>query len=179
MPTLTHSNPKYRKHRASGQAVVTLCGVDHYLGPYGTKASRLEYDRLTSAWLANGRKLSTPGSDITIVEVLAAFRRPAVSSHRLRAHVAVEEAVQVAPVSIPAASPVAPRRSSGGPVSGRQLLTAGVRMGAETAAALLAPRLGGSIGGPRNKMLALQSRPQRRCGTHVQSLKAARTPLPA
>ena len=25
--------PKYRKHRASGQAVVTLCGVDHYLGP--------------------------------------------------------------------------------------------------------------------------------------------------
>ena len=45
MPKLTNSVPKYRKHRASGQAVVTLNGRDHYLGPHGTKASRIEYDR--------------------------------------------------------------------------------------------------------------------------------------
>ena len=32
--------PKYRKHRASGQAVVTLNGRDIYLGPHGTKASK-------------------------------------------------------------------------------------------------------------------------------------------
>ena len=48
MPRLTKSVPKYRKHRASGQAVVTLSGVDHYLGPRGTKASRIEYDRLVA-----------------------------------------------------------------------------------------------------------------------------------
>jgi hypothetical protein len=47
MPRLTHSVPKYRRHRASGQAVVTLADKDHYLGPHGTKASRLEYDRVT------------------------------------------------------------------------------------------------------------------------------------
>jgi hypothetical protein len=35
---------KYRKHRASGQAVVTLNGRDFYLGPHNTKASKLEYD---------------------------------------------------------------------------------------------------------------------------------------
>jgi hypothetical protein len=42
MLTLTQSNPKYRKHRASGQAVVTLNGHDYYLGPHGTKASKAE-----------------------------------------------------------------------------------------------------------------------------------------
>src|SRR3990167_6392065 len=31
MPRLTNATPKYRKHRASGQAVVTLNGKDHYL----------------------------------------------------------------------------------------------------------------------------------------------------
>jgi hypothetical protein len=46
MPRLIHSNPSYRKHRASGQAVVTIDGKDIYLGPHGTKASRNEYDRV-------------------------------------------------------------------------------------------------------------------------------------
>jgi hypothetical protein len=49
--------PKYRKHRASGKAVVTLSGKDFYLGPHGTKASKAEYDRLIGEWLANGRSL--------------------------------------------------------------------------------------------------------------------------
>ena len=49
--------PSYRKHKASGRAVVTLSGKDHYLGPYGTEASRHEYDRVILEWLANGRKL--------------------------------------------------------------------------------------------------------------------------
>jgi hypothetical protein len=44
MPRLSKSLPSYRKHRASGQAVVNLNGRDYYLGPYGTKASKLEYD---------------------------------------------------------------------------------------------------------------------------------------
>ena len=49
MPRLSNSLPKYRRHRPSGQAVVTLSGRDFYLGPYGTKASKLEYDRLIGA----------------------------------------------------------------------------------------------------------------------------------
>ena len=36
MPRLTNAAPKYRKHRASGQAVVTLNGKDHYLGMFDT-----------------------------------------------------------------------------------------------------------------------------------------------
>jgi integrase len=56
MPRLLKSAPKYCRHKASGQAIVTLSGVDHYLGPYGSKASRLEYDRLIAEWLAAGRR---------------------------------------------------------------------------------------------------------------------------
>jgi hypothetical protein len=45
--------PKYSKHKASGQAVVTIGGVGHYLGPHETKASLIEYDRLIAKWMAN------------------------------------------------------------------------------------------------------------------------------
>ncbi len=38
--------PAYRKHRGSGQAIVTLNGKDFYLGPHGSKVSKGEYDRL-------------------------------------------------------------------------------------------------------------------------------------
>jgi len=64
MPKLSPNTlPKYRRHKASGQAIVPLNGRDHYLGRYGTKASRVEYDRMTSEWLANGRQpLSTSAS---------------------------------------------------------------------------------------------------------------------
>jgi hypothetical protein len=55
MPRLVNSVPRYRKHRASGPAIV-ISGRDHYLGPYGTKASHIEYDRLIAEWLASGRR---------------------------------------------------------------------------------------------------------------------------
>ncbi|EMI42485.1 hypothetical protein RRSWK_05097 [Rhodopirellula sp. SWK7] len=39
-----------------GQAVVTNAGADRYLGKYGTKSSRMLYDRLIGEWLASGRQ---------------------------------------------------------------------------------------------------------------------------
>ena len=49
--------PPIVKHRASGQAVVTLGYRDFYLGPYSTKVRQYEYDRLVSEWLKQGRQL--------------------------------------------------------------------------------------------------------------------------
>ena len=71
MPRLVNAVPKYQKHRASGQAVVCIAGRDHYLGPYGTKASRLEYDRLITEWLAAGRPTASDiaSHDLTISEI--------------------------------------------------------------------------------------------------------------
>ena len=75
MPRRRQSLPKYRKHRASGQAVVTLSGRDCYLGPHGTKASRLEYDRLIAEWLQQGRNLpgDTREHELSIAEVILAY----------------------------------------------------------------------------------------------------------
>jgi len=49
--------PSYRLHKASGQAVVKLCGKERYLGKYGTAASKRKYHRLVGQWLSHGRKL--------------------------------------------------------------------------------------------------------------------------
>jgi len=48
-----------------------------YLGTYGSAASREEYNRLISEWLAAGRKLPVDLSAITVNEVVAAFRQHA------------------------------------------------------------------------------------------------------
>ena len=79
MPRLLSRIPRYSKHRASGQAVVTLSGQDFYLGPHGTKASKLEYDRVIAEWLARGRRALNRNQDesggYTVVELLAAYKR--------------------------------------------------------------------------------------------------------
>ncbi len=79
MPKLTHSLPKYRRHRASGQAVTTLGGKDFYLGPFGTKASKAEYDRLVAEYLASGRSTAFGKADesLTVVEVVMAYLKHA------------------------------------------------------------------------------------------------------
>ncbi len=55
MPRLIRATPKYCHHGASGQAVVTIQGRDYYLGPHGTKASKIECDRLVGECLAHSR----------------------------------------------------------------------------------------------------------------------------
>jgi hypothetical protein len=56
MPRLVNLNPSYRKHKASGQAIVTLNGEDVYLGPFGSRESRREHDRVIVEWLTRGRE---------------------------------------------------------------------------------------------------------------------------
>lgn len=74
MPRRKDSLLKYRKHRGTGQAVVTLSGRDHYLGKHGTAASRREYDRLIGEWLTNGRQslVSSP-HELSVVELFARY----------------------------------------------------------------------------------------------------------
>jgi len=72
---MPRSLPSYRLHRPSQQGVVTLSGRDFYLGPYGTAASRAEYDRLIAEWLANGRRLPVIADqhEISVVELLVRY----------------------------------------------------------------------------------------------------------
>ncbi|WP_166831537.1 site-specific integrase [Thalassoroseus pseudoceratinae] len=64
--------PRYRKHKASGQAVVTLSGRDFYLGVHGTRASREKYAWLIAQWEALGQQLP-PEQGFTINELIVSF----------------------------------------------------------------------------------------------------------
>jgi hypothetical protein len=48
--------PKYRLHKRSGQAYVSLNGRDLYLGAHGSEQSRAEYDRVIAEWLSSGAR---------------------------------------------------------------------------------------------------------------------------
>src|SRR5262245_31716328 len=70
--------PRPSRHKATGQAVVCLCGKDFYLGRYGSAEANAAYERLIGDWLRNGRTL--PGaapSGPTVNEVILAFVRHA------------------------------------------------------------------------------------------------------
>ena len=43
--------PSYRRHKASGQAVVTIQGHDVYLGKYGSDESQEAYRRTIAEYL--------------------------------------------------------------------------------------------------------------------------------
>lgn len=74
MPALKNRVPSYRLHKASGKAVVTLNGSDHYLGPHGSPESRTAYDRLIGERLANGRRdPQPPTSTVSVEELMAEF----------------------------------------------------------------------------------------------------------
>ena len=73
MPKLTKSLPKYRKHLATGQALVCLSGKVHYLGTYGSEVSKLEYDRLVAEWLQSGRRAVEDAEWVSVASLCERF----------------------------------------------------------------------------------------------------------
>ena len=49
--------PKYRHHKASGQALVQINGQRIYLGVFGSEESKEKYRRLIAEWLSNQRSM--------------------------------------------------------------------------------------------------------------------------
>jgi integrase len=77
MPRLVHRKPRYRKHKATGLAVVTISGGDRYLGKHGSAESKAAYRQLIAeaeASCSNGSAGSIC-DDLTIVELLAGYLR--------------------------------------------------------------------------------------------------------
>ncbi len=89
--TSTLRVPSYRRHKPTGQAVVTINGQDIYLGRWNTAASRAEFDRLIAEFLANGRRLQCD-ADGTVVEVLNGYRKFAEDYYRKGGRVTSEYA---------------------------------------------------------------------------------------
>lgn len=72
--------PAYTLHKPSGQARVRIGGKDHYLGAFGTKESREEYDRLIDQFYVNEGDV-TPVT-ITVRELTVLFIRHAYAYYR-------------------------------------------------------------------------------------------------
>jgi integrase len=78
--TMSRQNqvPTYRKHKASGQAIVTLTDGfggrrDVLLGKFATKKSREEYARVIAGWEASGRAIGTAAAEITVAGLIERY----------------------------------------------------------------------------------------------------------
>lgn len=85
----TGSDPAYRLHKQSGQAIVSIprgdgTYKDYLLGPYKSPDSHVEYHRILGEWRASGQRLPAselPG-DLTIAELLLQFKLYAQDYYR-------------------------------------------------------------------------------------------------
>lgn len=66
--------PKYSRH-SSGQARVRIGGQTFYLGPYGSKESKAEYNRLVGEFIATGGVAISADAkdDLSLCEMFAAY----------------------------------------------------------------------------------------------------------
>ncbi|MBS0196993.1 MAG: hypothetical protein JSR77_09560 [Planctomycetes bacterium] len=78
--------PKYRHHKASGQAVVTLAGKDVYLGVYGSKASKSAYQRHIGEFMTRGGVAATgkPNESLTVADLILRYWKYAGTAYNLR-----------------------------------------------------------------------------------------------
>src|SRR5437763_887438 len=81
----TKRQPKYRFHKASGQAVVTIDGRDVYLGAYDSIESHAEYKRVVGDWLRTGSVTRADGRT-TVVELVDAYLKSVELAHGHKAH---------------------------------------------------------------------------------------------
>jgi integrase len=74
--------PRYRLHKPTGQAVVTIDGKDIYLGKHRTAASREAYRRTVAEWMQNGGRLPAAQHTTTVTELVVAYLEFANSYYR-------------------------------------------------------------------------------------------------
>src|SRR4051812_35546675 len=74
MPRHKKTAPKYQKKKKGALSFVKQNGHRHYLGPHGSRASKVAFDRLVAEWLANGRQATAQSPDLTIVEICDRYR---------------------------------------------------------------------------------------------------------
>lgn len=74
------TKPAYLLHKPSGQARCRIAGKDHYLGEYGSQASRDRYEELIAEWFA--RSGDVDRHSLTIDDVVLMFMSHAEGYYR-------------------------------------------------------------------------------------------------
>jgi hypothetical protein len=75
-------SPRTASTRSPAKPSFTINGTDIYLGPHGTKSSKVEYDRIIAEYLAAGRRLPTATSEPTVNEIVLALWKHAKEYYR-------------------------------------------------------------------------------------------------
>ena len=75
-------DPKYRKHKASGQARVTIAGRTYYLGKWNSPDSKEAYNRLMAQWRANNCSFPQLAAEATVADIILAYWRHAELHYR-------------------------------------------------------------------------------------------------
>ena len=67
--------PKYRLHKPSGRAVVTLAGKQHYLGKYNSAESKREYHRILAEYHASAGQIcfGTDPEEVTLAMLMVDY----------------------------------------------------------------------------------------------------------
>jgi integrase len=89
MRRYAHKPPAYRLHKATGQARVRHDGRDHYLGPYGSAASKEAYARLIARIMAGEEVTAAKAATmaptpppLTVTELIARYWRHCLDYYR-------------------------------------------------------------------------------------------------
>ena len=75
MPRPRKDKPSYCRDKTTDRAYVTLNGKVKYLGRYGTRESKDNYDRVIGEWIAAGRGAApaTETQGLSVARLLAKF----------------------------------------------------------------------------------------------------------
>jgi integrase len=85
MPRLKANEvPTLRHHRASGRAVVTLSGRDHYCGAWGTPEAETVYRGLVAEWLARGRRPAPAAGEYRVRDLAREYGEHCLGRYRKR-----------------------------------------------------------------------------------------------
>ena len=84
MPRLFHRPPKYRLHKGTKQAVVSLNGRRIYLGPYGSERSHQKYQEVLKQWQAERQKAKDAAKEESSAEALAKAITPVTLREKRR-----------------------------------------------------------------------------------------------
>lgn len=83
VPRLSHTPPKYRRHKSTGQAIVEFDGRRRYLGPYGSPKSHRRYQETLEEWRRrNGDHGENPSDEPSDHQVAASVTAASLRQKR-------------------------------------------------------------------------------------------------
>lgn len=107
MPRKPPDVPPYKLHKVTQQGYAIFDGRRKYFGRHELPKSLAKYDQYVAEWLAAGRRVPVKASELTIVELVNAFRRHCEADALDKRGLAVHKSAWTAVVELYSETPAA------------------------------------------------------------------------